>query len=213
MKLIETLKFGVFFFFFPFLLGYHWVNTVPPRAHLVALFAEVFISQIEGQILHKEKRRKRTNLANGAFHVAVVKWHGQDSLYVPEPSCSFQSHQDSCTGSIDLFLSPFFFPSYSKYQRTEKYLFLNKWPSVWKSTDICVYVAYLFFFPIRNMATLSLLNLLTFLNRNSEIWNADVLNTYLEISCLLVPILYLKKHSICSYLELLVKTLLLFHNL
>lgn len=34
-----------------------------------------------------------------------------------------------------------------------------------------------------------------------------------EIFYLLVIILYLKKHSMCSYLELLVKTPLLFHTL
>lgn len=63
-------------FLFSFPLGYHSGDTVPPRAHLVALLAEVFISEAEGQMLYNKKRRKRTILANGVngvIHVAVVK--------------------------------------------------------------------------------------------------------------------------------------------
>lgn len=140
MKWTEMLKLGVFFFFsFPF--GYHSGNTVLPRAHLVALLAEVFISQTEGQTLHKKKRKKGTILAKGAIHVAVVKWHGH--FYVPVPSHSLQPlSQNSCRwGYLTFFLSFsffFFFPSCSKYQRIEKCPLLNKCPNVWSPADICV---------------------------------------------------------------------------
>jgi len=115
-----VLKFGVFFFLsFP---SDHSGSTVPPRAHLVALLAEVFISQTEGHILHKKKRRKRTR----AIHVAVVKWHGQASFYVPAPSHSLQSHsQDSCRQEYLIFLILFLFFTYSMYQIIAKCPLLN----------------------------------------------------------------------------------------
>lgn len=151
------LKFGVFFFL-SFPLGNHSGNTVPPRAHLVALLAEIFISQTEGQISHKKKQRERTTLANEAIHTTVAKWHDKASFYVPYSLQFFSFILRIPTGG-----------NTRDIENNRECLLLNKRPNTQSCIDMSVCVCLLFPFRVRNWVILSLVNLLTILSRNSGI--------------------------------------------